>query len=129
MTTNTALLYWKWKDLFCMKWLTLDRLTHLFLMRLFSTPMRTVFWCFQGVEKGRIGNKWVNKGQVNVFVKCLKLVRMYTIFLEKQTIGCKKQRFQNLWGLKSTNRKASKVELLFNYTKSIRLENLNIRFF
>ena len=129
MTTNTALLYWKWKDLFYMKWLTLDRLTHLFLMRLFSTPMRTVFWCFQRVEKGRIGNKWVNKGQVNVFVKCLKIVRMYTIFLEKQTIGCKKQRFQNLWGLKSTNRKASKVELLFNYTKSIRLENLNIRFF
>ena len=129
MITNTALLYWKWKDLFYMKWLTLDRLTHLFLMRLFSTPMRTVFWCFQWVEKGRIGNKWVNKGQVNVFVKCLKIVRMYTIFLEKQTIGCKKQRFQNLWGLKSTNRKASKVELLFNYTKSIRLENLNIRFF
>ena len=129
MITNTALLYWKWKDLFYMKWLTLDRLTHLFLMRLFSTPMRTVFWCFQGVEKGRIGNKLVNKGQVNVFVKCLKLVRMYTIFLEKQTIGCKKQRFQNLWGLKSTNRKVSKVELLFNYTKRIRLENLNIRFF
>ena len=23
-------------------------------------PIRKVFWCFQGVEKGCIGNKWVN---------------------------------------------------------------------
>ena len=40
-------------------------LTHLFRMHSISTPLKhlknlTVFWCFQGVEKGCIGNKWIN---------------------------------------------------------------------
>ena len=40
-------------------------LTHLFTMHPFSTPLKTsenrkVFGCFQGVEKGYIGKKWVN---------------------------------------------------------------------
>ena len=36
--------------------------THLFPMHPFSTPFfYMVFWCFQGVEKGCIGNKWVKK--------------------------------------------------------------------
>ena len=40
-------------------------LTHLFPMYLFVYTMKTsknitVFWCFQGVEKECIGNKWVN---------------------------------------------------------------------
>ena len=44
-------------------------LTHLFRMHSISTTLKhlknlTVFWCFQGVEKGCIGNGWV-KPQVN----------------------------------------------------------------
>ena len=39
-----------------------SKLTHLFLMHLFSTPEnRKVFWSFQGVVIGCIGNKWVNQ--------------------------------------------------------------------
>ena len=38
-------------------------LTHLFPMHPFSTHL-TVFWCFQGVEKGCIGNKWLNLDSV-----------------------------------------------------------------
>ena len=50
-------------------------------------------------------------------------------FLEEQTIDHKKQRFQNLCELKSTNLKALKGELLFNYKKNFRLKSLNTRFF
>ena len=40
--------------------------THLFPMHPFSTSLKTsenltVFWCFQGAEKGCIGNKGVNR--------------------------------------------------------------------
>ena len=38
-------------------------LTHLFPMHPFSTPwkhQKTLQFCFQGVEKGFFGNKWVN---------------------------------------------------------------------
>ena len=40
-------------------------LAHLFPMHTFSKPLktsenRTVFWCFQGIEKGCIGYKWVD---------------------------------------------------------------------
>ena len=31
-----------------------------FLYPLKTSENRKVFWCFQGVEKGYIGNKWVN---------------------------------------------------------------------
>ena len=36
-------------------------LTFLFPMHLLSTPLKhfKVFWCFQGIERGRTGNKWV----------------------------------------------------------------------
>ena len=42
-----------------------EKLTHFFPMQSFFTPWkyqknRKVFWCFQGVEKGCIGNEWVN---------------------------------------------------------------------
>ena len=40
-----------------------SHLTRLFPMHPFSAPLKTenitVFWCFPGVEKGCIGNKWV----------------------------------------------------------------------
>ena len=32
-----------------------------------------VFWCFQGVEKGYIGNKWVNACPAKGLKPCLKL--------------------------------------------------------
>ena len=40
-------------------------LIHSFPMHPLSTPLKTsenrkVFWCLQGVEKGYIGNEWVN---------------------------------------------------------------------
>ena len=43
----------------------LNKLTHLSPIHPFSTPLETsenrkVFWCFQGVEKGCTGSKWVN---------------------------------------------------------------------
>ena len=43
----------------------IDLLTRLFPMHPFLYPLkisenRKVFWCFQGVEKGCIGKKWVN---------------------------------------------------------------------
>ena len=46
--------------------------------------------------------------------------------LYDQTI---KQRFQNICGLKCTNLKALKVELVLNYKKKFRLKSLNRRFF
>ena len=41
-------------------------LTHSFPMHPFSTPLKssenlTVFWGFEGVEKGYIGKEWVNE--------------------------------------------------------------------
>ena len=39
--------------------LDMSHLTHFFPMHPFSTPWKH-FWYFQGVEKGCIGNKWVN---------------------------------------------------------------------
>ena len=43
-------------------------LTHLFLVHPFSTPRKTenltVSRCFQGLEKGCIGNKWVKFGNI-----------------------------------------------------------------
>ena len=51
---------------FALSFLTITQslLTHLFPMHPLN-PLRTsesltVFWCFRGVEKGCIGNKWVN---------------------------------------------------------------------
>ena len=32
-----------------------------FLYHLKTSENRKVFWCFQGVEKGCIGNEWVNR--------------------------------------------------------------------
>ena len=48
--------------------------------------------------------------------------------LQEETVGCKKQRFQNLCGLKSYNSKDLKAELLFNYKKMFMLKSLNTRF-
>ena len=47
-------------------------LTHLFPMHPFSTPFSThltVFWCFQGVENGCIGNNWVKLDVTDFKVK------------------------------------------------------------
>ena len=46
-------------------WLASFQLTHSFLFVPFLYPLIrsenvTVFWCFQGAEKGYIGNEWVN---------------------------------------------------------------------
>ena len=56
----------------------------------------------------------------DVFVKCLKLVLMYRIFL-----GC----CLDLCEFKSTNLKSLKVELPLNYKKKIRTKILNTVFF
>ena len=46
-------------------------LTHSFQMHPFSTPLKTsenrkIFYCFLGVEKGCIGNKWVKGKEIGV---------------------------------------------------------------
>ena len=48
-----------------MNWKVWSIITHLFPMHPFSSPWKhqknlRFFWCFQGEEKGCIGNKWVN---------------------------------------------------------------------
>ena len=53
-----------WNYLFS-HWLVSFQLTHSFLFAPFLYPLIrsknvTVFWCFQGAEKGYIGNEWVN---------------------------------------------------------------------
>ena len=50
-------------------------LTHFFPIHPFSTSWKQnteVFWCFHGVEKGCIGNKWVNE-ENNILYHLLKL--------------------------------------------------------
>ena len=42
-----------------------------FLYSLKTSVDRKVFWCFPGVEKGCIGNKWVNKETLNVYLLML----------------------------------------------------------
>ena len=38
-----------------------------FLYPLKTSENLTVFWCFQGVEKGCIGNSWVNQQKINKY--------------------------------------------------------------
>ena len=38
-----------------------------FVYRLKLSENRKVFWCFQGVEKGYIGNEWINQGAQDSF--------------------------------------------------------------
>ena len=57
-------------------------LTHSFPMHPFSTPLNlTVFWCFQRVEKGCIGNDWVNQ---NCRPRCATYSLHCRFFLMKQ---------------------------------------------
>ena len=68
----------------------LKQLTHLFPMH-FSLPLkisenRKVFCCFQGLEKGCIGNKWVNKAKTS---RCMYLGVSETQFKENYR-NCKK---------------------------------------
>ena len=42
-----------------------------FLYLLKTSEKLTVLWCFQGKEKGCIGNEWVNKVFVRHFQKCV----------------------------------------------------------
>ena len=63
--------------------LHLLKLIHLFPMHPFSSPLKisenlTVFWCFQGVEKGCIRNKWVNR----IYVNSIKVVIMRGNFMK-----------------------------------------------
>ena len=46
-----------------------------FLYPLKTSENRTVFWYFQGVEKGCIGNEWVNW----LWIKCSKLSKITII--------------------------------------------------
>ena len=71
--------------LFCTILKTSLRSTHLFSMHLFSTLWKhqnlTVFWCFQGVEKGRIGNEWVNLCSDGLKTTFWKVMSINAIFL------------------------------------------------
>ena len=52
-----------------------------FLYLLKISKNLTVFWCFQGVEKGCIGNKWV-KGALSKIVKDWKPLTIFTCLTE-----------------------------------------------
>ena len=41
----------------------------LFLYPLKTSENRKVLWCFQGVQKGYIGNKWVNRKKERTIIK------------------------------------------------------------
>ena len=52
-----------------------------FLYPLKTSEYRKVFWCFQGVEKGCIGNKWVNPFQFTaLFLYLLKILKKQRIW-------------------------------------------------
>ena len=38
-----------------------------------TSENRKVFWCLQGLEKGYIGNEWVNEGAGSLDLAVLKL--------------------------------------------------------
>ena len=51
-------------------------LTHFWIMFPFNLPENSrkplIFWCFQGVEKGCLGNEWVNLSWIQTFTKLWK---------------------------------------------------------
>ena len=65
-----------------------------FFYPLKTSQNRKVFWCFQGVEKECIGNKWVKSFQANVFFDArLKYQRISGFWcfqrFKKKNIGLK----------------------------------------
>ena len=64
-------------------------LVHLFPNTSFLCPLKTsenltVFWCFQGVEKGCIGNKWVNVHfcKSKLHYSCLISLKTFVMILD-----------------------------------------------
>ena len=57
----------------------------------------------------------INKDQVDVFVKCLKLVLVYRIFYKNKPWTTRNKGFRTYAYSKALNFKALKVELLANY--------------
>ena len=78
MTSNWCIhcRLWKW---FCLL------LTHLLAMHPFPTPWKhqKAFWCFQGIEKGCIGSKWVKVTLWNLF----NVVNNYIKLKNKSYLG------------------------------------------
>ena len=75
LADHGSLLVCKWTSknkilkFICLMWPTMNKFAQLnnsfvsnapFLYRLKTSENLTVSWCFQGVEKGCIGNEWVN---------------------------------------------------------------------
>ena len=54
-------------------------LTYLYI-RLFSTPWREIFWCFQVVEKRCIGNKWFNRLTLVICVIISSDITLWTLW-------------------------------------------------
>ena len=52
----SSLMFWGW-----FIWLYKPFVSNASFLYLLNTENRKVFWCFQDVEKGCIGNKWVKK--------------------------------------------------------------------
>ena len=50
-----------------------------FLYPLKTSENRKVFWCFQGVEKGCIGNEWVNFGGTRNYIQDEKLSLLQSV--------------------------------------------------
>ena len=79
----------------------IDLLIYLFPMHPFSAPskhQKTVFCCFQGVEKGCIGNKWVNvavffKKVIGSYVNIVQFTNIFFRIYTAQKWSCIKDFF------------------------------------
>ena len=101
MVSSFNSLRWRWKIISTIFEDLSNIITHSFPMHPFSTPwkhQKTLrFYCFQGVEKGCIGNEWVKQATTNSFLgfpcKCTvhkpsQFWRLFRIFL-KMLLGCR----------------------------------------
>ena len=74
----------------------------LFVYLLKTSENLTVFWCFQGLQKGYIGNKWIDSFHINVpFPYLLKY---------QKTSGSKEGKYVK----KATGVKKANIDLIWN---------------
>ena len=73
-----------------------------------------------------VNSRQINKGQVDTYVKCLKLVLVYIVFYKSDPQAARNKVFRIYVDSKVMT---LKVELRFSYKKTFRLKSLNTHFF